>query len=470
MEPAVKLLGSSQRGRYRAECRKDVIQALNEALSAANPKTILKQKIKLKGNELIVDSSVKLDLSRYQRLLVIGGGKASANMAAAIEQILGERIAGGIVNIPDYLKPKPKSDLIEFHEATHPIPSSEGVDGVRKMLELVGKPSIKDLVICLISGGGSALLPMPLETTTLSDEQNVTNLLLQSGAEIHEINTVRKHLSGIKGGRLAQKLHPATILSLIISDVVGDRLDAIASGPTVPDSTTYADTKEILVRYGLWNKVSGRVSNAVNLGASNRSHETPKPGSKIFNRVFNVLVGTNKQSCVAAARYLKKSGYNTSILSTHIQGEAKDVGIIYAGILSDMSTNGFPVSPPAAIIAGGETTVTLPGHGKGGRNQELVLSAAFGIDRLPNVILASMDTDGVDGPTDAAGAIADTETLDRGRKLGMDAAHFLRTHNSYNFFKRLGDLIITGPTGTNVNDIMILAAPKGSLTRRRKSA
>ena len=463
----MKLLGPSRR--YCSECREDVIQALNEALSAANPKTILKQKIKLKGSLLTVDS-VKLDLSRYERLLVIGGGKASANMAVAIEQILGGRITSGIVNIPDYLKPKPKSDRIEFHEATHPIPSSKGVDGVRKMLNLVGKPSIKDLVICLISGGGSALLPMPLETITLSDEKNITNLLLQSGAEIHEINTVRKHLSAIKGGRLAQKLFPATVLSLIISDVVGDRLDAIASGPTVPDSTTYADTKEILVRFSLWNKASNRVRREVDLGVSNRSHETPKPDSAIFNRVFNVLIGTNKQSCVAAARYLKKLGYNTSVLSTHIQGEAKGVGIIYAGILADIRANGFPISPPAAIIAGGETTVTLAGHGKGGRNQELVLSAAFGIDRLPNVILASMGTDGVDGPTDAAGAIADTETLDRGRRLRMDAVHFLRTHNSYNFFKRLGDLIITGPTGTNVNDIMILAAPKGSLTRRRKNS
>ena len=453
----MKLLGPSRR--YCSECREDVIQALNEALSAANPKTILKQKVKLKGSLLTVDS-VKLDLSRYERLLVVGGGKASANMAVAIEQILGGRITSGIVNIPDYLKPKPKSGRIEFHEATHPIPCSKGVDGVRKMLNLVGKPSIKDLVICLISGGGSALLPMPLETITLSDEKNMTNLLLQSGAEIHEINTVRKHLSAIKGGRLAQKLFPATVLSLIISDVVGDRLDAIASGPTVPDPTTYADTKETLVKYDLWNKVSGRVRKAIDLGSSDQSYETPKPHSKIFDNVFNVLVGTNKQSCVAAATCLRKLGYETFVLSTHIQGEAKDVGKIYAGILSDIRNNALPMSAPAAIVAGGETTVTVTGHGKGGRNQELVLSAAFGIDRLDNLVVASMGTDGVDGPTDAAGAMADGETLDKARRLGMEAASFLRTHDSYNFFKKLGDLIVTGPTGTNVNDIMILAAAK----------
>ena len=444
-----------------------MIQALNQALRAADPKSILRQKIKLKGSKLTVDS-VKLDLSQYERVLVIGGGKASANMALGIERILGKRITAGIVNIPDYLEPKPKSELIEFHEATHPIPSSEGVNGVRKMLKLVGKPTAKDFVICLISGGGSSLLPMPLEPITLSDLQNATNLLLRSGAEIHEINTIRKHLSAIKGGRLAQKLYPATVLSLIISDVVGDKPDAIASGPTIPDPTTYADTKGILMKYDLWNKVSKRVRNAVNLGVSDHSYDTPKPGSKTFDHVFNVLIGTNKQSCVAAAECLNKLGYDAFVLSTHIQGEAKEVGKIYSGILSDMQTNGLPMSVPAAIVAGGETTVTVTGHGKGGRNQELVLSAACGLDSVENVVVASMGTDGVDGPTDAAGAIADSESLARAKRRGLDAGYFLRTHNSYNFFKKLGDLIVTGPTGTNVNDIMILAAAKTSLPQPRK--
>lgn len=464
----VKLLRTAQRRGLYSECREQVILALNEALRAADPGSILKQKIRLKDSRLTVDS-VKLDLSKYNRILVIGGGKASGNMAMGIEQVLDKRITAGIVNVPDYLEPKPRSELIEFHEATHPIPTSKGVEGVKGMLNLVGKPSTKDLVICLISGGGSSLLPMPLETITLSDLKKVTNLLLRSGAEIHEINTVRKHLSAIKGGRLVQKLYPATVLSLIISDVVGDRLDAIASGPTVADSTTYSDTKEILTRYGLWNRVSDRVRKSVNLGISDLSYETPKPDSKIFGHVFNVLVGTNKQSCLAAARCMDKFGYATLVLSTHVQGEAKEVGKIYAGILSDMLRNGLPLSPSAAIIAGGETTVTVTGHGKGGRNQELVLSAAFGIEHLANAIVASMGTDGVDGPTDAAGAIADTETMGRARALGLEPKYSLQTHNSYNFFRKLGDLIITGPTGTNVNDIMILAAQKDdSRVRRRK--
>jgi glycerate 2-kinase len=455
MEPVVKLLKPGSR-QASDPCRKDVLSALNGALQAANPETILSQKIKLNGSELRVDS-VRLDLSKFERILVIGGGKASAKMALAIESILGKRITGGIVNIPDYLRPWPKSSIVRFREATHPIPSTKGVDGVRAMLDLVGKPSTKDLVICLISGGGSSLLPMPLETIRLSDEKNVTNLLLRSGAEIHEINTVRKHISAIKGGRLAQKLFPATVLSLIISDVVGDRLDAIASGPTVPDSTTYSDTKNILLKYNLWNKVCKRVRATITLGESNRSYETPKPHSKIFKHVFNILVATNKQSCLAASERLTKLGYKTLILSTHIQGEAKDVGKVYAAILSDMLANSLPIPAPAAIVGGGETTVTLTGDGKGGRNQELALSAAFGIDGLPSAVIASMGTDGVDGPTDAAGAIADGQSLERARRFKMDPSHFLEGHNSYNFFKKLGDLIMTGPTGTNVNDIMILA-------------
>ncbi|MGI0092055.1 MAG: glycerate kinase type-2 family protein [Nitrososphaerales archaeon] len=468
-EPNVKIeqvrIGGGTLGRGRA----DVVRALNEALRAANPRTILGEKVKLKGSELIVDSSIKLDVSRFQRILVIGGGKAGAGMAAAIEQILGKRITAGRVNVPDYLESRPRLDRIEFHEATHPVPSVKGMAGVCKMLDLVGQPSNKDLIICLISGGGSALMPMPIESIKLDDEKQVTNLLLRSGARIQEMNTVRKHLSATKGGRLAEKLYPATVLSLIISDVVGDELDSIASGPTVPDSTTYQDTKEILMKYKLWDELSKSVRNTVDRGVSDHSYETPKPGSRIFKQVFNVLVGSSKQSCVAAAGSLKKSGYKTLILSTHIQGEARDVGQIFAGILSDVRRNGIPLRAPAAIVAGGESTVTITGHGKGGRNQELVLSAAFGIESVPDVVVASMGTDGVDGPTDAAGAIADSSTLSRAKMQEMDPKNFLQEHNSYNFFRKLGDLIITGPTGTNVNDIMILVAPRNRLVRRKSA-
>lgn len=409
--------------------------------------------MKLVGENLLVES-IKLDLSSYDRIVVIGAGKASASMAAEIEHIMGSRITSGLVNVPDYLRARPNLKTIKLHDATHPIPSKKGVKGVEKMLGLVRKPTKNDLIICLISGGGSALMPMPLEGLDLTDYQKVTNLLLESGAPISEINTIRKHLSAVKGGRLAQRFYPARILSLIISDVVGDPLDAIASGPTVPDTTTYRDAKRILLEHHLWNKIPKSARKIIETGISDRSKETPKENSKIFNHVSNVLVGSNKHSCACAAKFLKTQGYNTRILSTHVRGEAKEIGKLYAGILSDMSEN----HSPAALVAGGETTVTISeGGGLGGRNQELVLSCALGIENLDGAVIASIGTDGVDGPTDAAGAIADGETIALARKKGLDASSSLENHDSYNFFKKTGNLIQTGPTGTNVNDITILA-------------
>lgn len=460
--PAVKLSRSGRNN--NSSCRQDALAALQRALDAAEPEAIVKHSLKLEKEKRLRISNVELRLEDYNRILVIGAGKASARMAIAVEQILGpKRISGGVVNIPDYLRPWPKSKgTIEFHEATHPIPTQEGVAGVQKMLDLVGKaPSEEDLVICLISGGGSSLLPLPKKPLTLADIQNTTNLLLRSGAEINEINTIRKHLSSVKGGRLAEKLFPATVLSLIISDVVGDKLDAIASGPTAPDPTTYSDALQILQKYNLWERVSKRVREEINAGAhkSGKSGvlETPKPSSKIFKRVHNVLVGTNLNSCIAASECLKDLGYHTIVLSTHVQGEAKEIGKLYSGILRGAGV-GIPLTLPFAIVAGGETTVTISGHGKGGRNQELVLSASFGLSGESNVAVASMGTDGVDGPTDAAGAIVDGETLSRAEKLKLDPRNFLDTHNSYKFFKNLGDLIVTGATGTNVNDITVLVA------------
>jgi glycerate 2-kinase len=451
----VKILRSQ---RNESLIRRHAISALEHALLAAEPGKIIERKISLVGRKLNV-GPVTVDFSKFNRVLVIGGGKASSAMALAIERILGTRLTGGIINVPVYTKPWPKSKIIQFHEATHPIPSQAGVKGVQKMLELVGEPKEDDLVICLISGGGSSLLPLPQIPITLADIQNTTGFLLRSGAEINEINTIRKHLSAIKGGRLAAKLFPATVLALIISDVVGDRLDSVASGPTVPDPTTYSDTFQILRKYDLLNKVPRRVKEEITRGLHEKSRETPKPGSRIFDRVHNILVGTNRSSCLAAATHLKKLGYHTLVLSTQVQGEAKEVGKIYAGILHGMRS-GTTLPPPCAIVAGGETTVTIKDGGKGGRNQELVLSAALNISGLKNVVIASMGTDGVDGPTDAAGSIADGQTLERAERLNLEPKRFLETHNSYLFFKKLGGLIVTGPTGTNVNDVMVLLAGK----------
>ena len=329
------------------------------------------------------------------------------------------------------------------------------------MLRLVGQPSEEDLVICLISGGGSALMPLPSSGILLSDKQKTTNLLLKSGAKIDEINAVRKHLSDFKGGRLAEKLYPATVLSLIISDVVGDRLESIASGPTVPDDTTYADAYTILLERGIWRKVPGSVRKHIQKGKEAKLPETPKKSSRIFKRAHNVLVGNNKESCQAAAKVLEKRGYHSLILSTRLQGETREVGKILAGICISIRENQLPVAPPAAVVAGGETTVTVHGKGRGGRNQELVLSAAWSIRGKPAILVSSIGTDGVDGPTNAAGAVADGNTVERSLRIHMDPDSYLRENNSYPFFERLNDLVLTGPTGTNVNDIFIALVGAG---------
>ena len=416
-------------------------------------------------------SDVSLDLTQFERILVIGGGKASAGMALEVERILGNKMLGGSVNIPVYTKPWPRSSRIEFNPATHPIPSEKGVRGVKKMLQLVDEPSRRDLVMCLISGGGSALMPFPAKGVRLSDKQQTTELLLKSGATIQETNTVRKHLSGIKGGRLAEKLFPSTVVSVIVSDVVGDDPESIASGPTVPDYTTFEDAFNVLQRHGLWHMVPKSVRYHISRGRRGGLEETPKSRSSVFRQVHNVIVGSSKVACEAAAKALRKRGYRPLILSTRIQGEARDVGRILTGIVSDIRRNQIPFSPPAALVAGGETTVTVHGKGRGGRNQELALASAFSLGSIPGVLFASIGTDGVDGPTDAAGAVVDGTTIERGLKMGLDAQGFLDANNSYPFFKKLGDLIVTGPTGTNVNDVMIAIVEnvKQKHDRTRKS-
>ncbi len=451
--------------------RRVLVEALSQALLAADPRTILRNKVKVRKSELQI-GALSFKLSEFRRVLVIGGGKAAAGMALEIEQILDGWIMGGSVNIPAYTKPWPKRKKISFNPASHPVPSEDGVRGVKSMLRLVGQPSEEDLVICLISGGGSALMPLPSTGILLSDKQKTTSLLLKSGAKIDEINAVRKHLSDFKGGRLAEKLYPATVLSFIISDVVGDKLESIASGPTVPDDTTYADAYIILQERGLWRTVPSSVRKRIQKGQEGKLPETPKGSSRIFERVHNVLVGTNKESCEAAAEVLDKRGYHSLILSTRLQGESREVAKILAGICIGICENQLPVAPPAAVVAGGETTVTVHGKGRGGRNQELVLSATLSIRGKPAILVSSIGTDGVDGPTDAAGAVADGDTFERSLRVQMDPDSYLRENNSYPFFEKLNDLVTTGPTGTNVNDIFIaLVGPrsqkKGTARRSR---
>jgi len=453
----IRVRARTQRRRGLDKLHRDVLHAMNAALAAADPGRIIRKHLKLNGSTLHVER-LQFPLKDYRRVFVIGGGKASGYMAEEVEKLLGNWITRGLVIIPDYLRARPRGRRIKYHQATHPIPTRKGMEGVLAMLRLVENISRDDLVIVVLSGGGSALMPLPVRGIGLNDEARVTSLLLKSGANINEINNVRKHLSQVKGGRLAARLYPATVLTLIISDVVGDKIDAIASGPTAPDPTTYHDAENILKKYDLWSQIPENARRVVTSGLSGSLPETPKRKNKVFRRVHNVIVGNNRASCLAAASAMTKAGYKTQVLSLQITGEASEAGLIFGSIVRDIRENSLPFAPPAAFVVGGETTVTARGKGKGGRNQELALAAAVKIRGSEEVVVGSFATDGIEGRTDAAGAVADGSTINRGLKLGMDPEEFLRTNDSYHYFSRLKDLVITGPTGTNVNDIMIVAA------------
>jgi len=431
------------------------LRSLESALNAVNPKQIIKSKLLLKNLTLHVNG-YSIDLKKFKNIYVIGGGKASGSMAEALEQVLGNSITNGLVNVPR--SSKNKTDIIKLHEASHPIPDEAGVEGTRRMLKIAEQAKEDDLIICLISGGGSSLMPLPRGKISIADKKEITNALLKCGATINEINTVRKHISDFKGGWLAKKAYPATILNLILSDVVGDPLDFIASGPTVPDSTTFSDAIKVLKKYRLWSKAPASIRKVLSDGEKGLIPETPKANDEAFKRVYNVVVGNNRLASLTAQKYLKSEGLNTLLLTSTLEGEARHVGIMLASIVHEVSVSGNPVPKPAGIIAGGETTVTVTGKGLGGRNQEIALATVRNLKGMNGVAVASLSTDGVDGPTDAAGAIADGKTLVRAAKMGLTPEEYLAENDSYHFFSKLGDLIFTGPTGTNVNDVSVIVA------------
>ncbi|MEM3725341.1 MAG: glycerate kinase [Candidatus Bathyarchaeia archaeon] len=435
------------------KARAIALNSFEYALRAVDPKQIIKSRVLLKGSKLLVNGH-EFDLKKFKNIYVIGGGKASGAMAEALEKVLAKHITAGIVNVPH--GSEHKTEIIEIHGASHPVPDEAGVEGTRRMLEIAEKAGENDLIICLISGGGSSLMPLPRGEISLSDKREITNALLKCGATIKEINTVRKHISDFKGGWLAKKAHPATILNLILSDVVGDPLDFIASGPTVPDSTTFSDAIKILKNYGLWDKTPATIKKVLLDGEAGKIPETPKASDETFKKVFNVVVGNNRFASLAACKQLKRDCLNTLLLTTTMEGEARHIGTMLATIAHETFLYGNPIPKPAGIVAGGETTVTVTGKGVGGRNQELALAAALKLEGMDGVVLASLSTDGVDGPTDAAGAMVDGKTLVRANKAGLTPQEFLAENNSYKFFANLGDLIFTGPTGTNVNDITVI--------------
>lgn len=422
-------------------------------VKSADPVDGIKTNVRLHDDYLqIADRNYRL--ANIRNILVVGCGKAAAKMAIAIEDLLGDRVSGGIVVVKyGYAL---SLERIKVVEAGHPIPDEAGVDGARQIIELVRTAGENDLVLFLISGGGSALLPGPADGLTLAEKQRTTQMLLESGATIQEVNAVRKHISKLKGGRFAKLVAPANCVSLILSDVIGDSLEAIASGPTVADSTTYGDCLEIVRRYGLTDKTPHAVVNLLRRGAEGAIDETPKPSDAIFHKVQNVIIGSNRAALNGAERQAETFGYQTRVLSSSVEGESLTVAKSHAALVKEIAGSGQPLRRPACVISGGETTVTIRGDGLGGRNQEFALAAAVEIDGLDGVIVLSGGTDGTDGPTDAAGAIVDASTVQRGRARGLDAAAFLARNDSYHFLKATDDLLITGPTFTNVMDLQVM--------------
>jgi hydroxypyruvate reductase len=390
------------------------------------------------------------NFARFRHIYVIGAGKAGASMAQAAERVLGRRIAAGLINVKDGHLAKLRR--IELHQCGHPVPDERGVAGAEGIAQIAAAAGPADLVICLISGGASALLPLPADGITLQEKQDTTRLLLASGATIHQINTVRKHISRIKGGQLARLAAPARVESLLLSDVIGDDLDVIGSGPTAPDASTFAAAGAVLDRYQIRRRVPASVRRRIERGERAEIPETPKPADPLFARVRNTVIGGNRLALDAAARAAHQLGYRTLILSSTIQGETREIASMHAAIAREIVATGRPIRPPACIVTGGETTVTIRGDGLGGRNQEFTLAAALEIAGLDRVVVFSAGTDGSDGPTDAAGAIADGQTLAR----NPDARLFLDRNDSYHYFQSLGDLVVTGPTNTNVMDIRLI--------------
>ncbi|MCD6170372.1 MAG: glycerate kinase [Candidatus Latescibacteria bacterium] len=433
--------------------RREAKAIFQASVEAADPSRCIHQNVRL-CQEILQIGQTTYHLSDFRRIFVIGAGKASVPMAQAVEQILADRITGGVINTK-YGHSRPLQ-RIEVNEAAHPLPDERGMEGTEKIVKLLKEADKETLVLCILSGGGSALMPHPAAGISLEEKQQTTQRLLQSGASIEETNAIRKHLSGIKGGRLCQLAHPARVVTLILSDVVGNKLETIASGPTVADPSTFADCLRIVERYDLVGRLPPTVIRRLQAGVRGGVEETPKPGDRIFSSCQNLVVGDNRLAVEAARAKAISLGYNTLVLSTQIEGEAREVARVYAALAKEVLSSGNPISSPACFIGGGETTVTVKGAGKGGRNQELVLAAAVQIDGLRDVVILSGGTDGTDGPTDAAGAVADGQTVRRAKQMGLSASDCLRENDSYQFFRSLGDLLMTGPTGTNVMDIQIV--------------
>jgi glycerate 2-kinase len=432
------------------QLRESAWTIINAALQAVNPAQAVRNYFSTRPDIVARINTVA------GRVLVIGAGKASAPMAQAVYELFGDRIEQGVVVVKYGHTLEKEIPNIEIVEAGHPVPDAAGAQATRRIVALAASATPNDFVLCLISGGGSALLTLPVEGVSLGDLQVTTQTLLAAGCSIDAVNTMRRHLSAVKGGQLARQTAPAPMLNLILSDVVGDPLEAIASGPTVPDPTTFADAWYLVKRYQLVGRLPEVVAQRLQAGAHGQIPDTPGRDDPVFDQVTNVVVGSNRIAAQAAVIAAQANGFDARLLTTFVEGEAREVGRVVAGLAKGIVREETGMHHPACLVMGGETTVTLTGTGTGGRNQEMALSVAMALDGWPGVLVVCLGTDGNDGPTDAAGAFADGSTVSRATAKGLDPADHLRRNDAYPFFAALDDLIFTGPTNTNVNDLTLV--------------
>jgi len=443
------------------DLRAVVAQLQQAALHAADPAEAVYKFMSRISHQLLVESRA-YDLRQFERVFVVGAGKAAMPMTDAVCEVLHDQLSGGVIITKYGHVDRALPDHIRVHEAGHPVPNENSINATRELAALLRSATPRDLVIVVLSGGGSALMTLPADNISLADLQATTQLLLRAGATIQQINSIRKHVDNIKGGGLVRLANGATIITLVLSDVIGDDLSVIASGPAVPDPSTFDDASRVFEDFNLIDQLPTAIKQRFEAGKQGEIADTPKPGDALFERVQTVVIGSNARAALAAEATAQRLKFNTLLLSTSVQGEAREVAKVAAAIAQEIQRYNRPLAKPACLIWGGETTVTLKGNGVGGRtplggrNQELALAAALAIDGLPNTLIAALGTDGTDGPTDAAGAIVTGETVGRGRSIGLEAAAFLANNDSYHFFQPLGDLIVTGPTGTNVNDLLFI--------------
>jgi len=436
--------------------RKHADDILDTALHSVDPYHLIKEQIRREGDTLILPDNITIDMKKYQRLIVIGAGKGAAPMARAVEELLGDFLSEGSVIVKyDHLDNVKKIKLLE---AGHPVPDDNTIKSTNEMLEKIRDITATDCVLVLLTGGGSALMESLPDNISLSDMQELSRVLLGCSATIHDINCIRKHISKVKGGQLARLISPARCITLALSDVIGDDLSVIASGPTNPDNSTFSEAMSVIGKYEIADKIPVSILNHLKSGNSGEIPETPKTGDPAFNKVSNIIIGSNRLALRAAESKANNLGYHSLIFTSMIDGEAREIAKMIAAIIKEVQHSEMPVKKPACLLFGGEPTVHLKGDGKGGRNQELALAVAL-TDITGPYLFISCGSDGTDGPTDAAGAVVTEKTIMRATSKNLDALEYLHNNNAYHFFEPLGDLIKTGPTRTNVMDLIFVLIP-----------